>query len=171
MASLTQWTWVWVDSRSWWWTGRPGVLWFMGLQRVRHDWATELNWITLLRNFFDVFYRSFPHICHYSKCFFLFSSHSLLSLGLQFHMYVAAWSFTSAHWYSVHFKYLSDSFFLCFVLIVSIDMALTLLTSASVASSLLWIASCTLLCELSTLHFSDSHLCVLNSGSWSLPMI
>ena len=44
MASPTQWTWVWVDSRSWWWTGRPGVLWFMGSQRVRHDWATELNW-------------------------------------------------------------------------------------------------------------------------------
>ena len=36
--------WVWVNSGSWWWTGRPGVLWFMGLQRVRHDWATELNW-------------------------------------------------------------------------------------------------------------------------------
>ena len=45
MASPTQWTWVWVDSGSWWWTGRPGVLWFMGLQRVRYDWATELNWI------------------------------------------------------------------------------------------------------------------------------
>ena len=44
MASLTRWTWVWVNSRSWWWTGRPGVLWFMGSQRVRHDWATELNW-------------------------------------------------------------------------------------------------------------------------------
>ena len=44
MASLTQWTWVWVNSGSWWWTGRPGVLQFMGLQRVRHDWATELNW-------------------------------------------------------------------------------------------------------------------------------
>ena len=44
MASPTQWTWVWVDSRSWWWTGRPGVLWFMGLQRVGHDWVTELNW-------------------------------------------------------------------------------------------------------------------------------
>ena len=43
MASLTQWTWVWVNSRRWWWTGRPGVLRFMGLQRVRHDWATELN--------------------------------------------------------------------------------------------------------------------------------
>ena len=45
MASLTQWTWVWVDSRSWWWTGRPGVLWFMGSQRVGHDWVTELNWV------------------------------------------------------------------------------------------------------------------------------
>ena len=44
MASPTQWTWVWVDSGSWWWTGRPGVLRFMGSQGVRHDWATELNW-------------------------------------------------------------------------------------------------------------------------------
>ena len=44
MASPIQWTRVWVDSRSWWWTGRPGVLWFMGSQRVRHNWATELNW-------------------------------------------------------------------------------------------------------------------------------
>ena len=43
MASPTQWTWVRVDSRSWWWTGRPGVLWFMGSQRVRHDWVTELK--------------------------------------------------------------------------------------------------------------------------------
>ena len=44
MASLTQWTWVWVNSGSWWRTGRPGMLRFMGLQRVGHDWATELNW-------------------------------------------------------------------------------------------------------------------------------
>ena len=44
MASLTQWTWVWVNSGSWWWTGRPGVLRFMGWQRVGHNWATELNW-------------------------------------------------------------------------------------------------------------------------------
>ena len=43
MASPTQWTWVWVNSRSWRWTGRPGVLQSMGSQRVRHDWATELN--------------------------------------------------------------------------------------------------------------------------------
>ena len=44
MDSPTQWTWVWVDSGSWWWTGRPGVLQSMGSQRVRHDWMTELNW-------------------------------------------------------------------------------------------------------------------------------
>jgi len=44
MASLTRWTWVWVNSRSWWWTGRPCVLWFMGSQIVGNDWATELNW-------------------------------------------------------------------------------------------------------------------------------
>ena len=43
MASPTQWTWVWVDSGSWWSTGRPGVLRSMGLQRVGHDWATELT--------------------------------------------------------------------------------------------------------------------------------
>ena len=46
MASLTRWTWVWVNSRSLWWTGRPGVLRFMGSQRVGHNWATELNWYT-----------------------------------------------------------------------------------------------------------------------------
>ena len=44
MASPTRWTWVWVNSGSLWWTGRPGMLWFMGSQRVGHDWATELNW-------------------------------------------------------------------------------------------------------------------------------
>ena len=43
MASLTRWTWVWVNSGSWWWTGRPGMLQFMGSQRVGHNWATELT--------------------------------------------------------------------------------------------------------------------------------
>ena len=47
MALLTLWTWVCINSRSWWWTGRPGMLQFTGSQRVRHDWATELNWIEL----------------------------------------------------------------------------------------------------------------------------
>ena len=44
MTSPTLWTWVSLNSRSWWWTGRPGMLQYMGSQRVRHDWATELNW-------------------------------------------------------------------------------------------------------------------------------
>ena len=43
MASLTQWTWVWASSGSWWWTGKPGVLQSLGLQSVRHDW---MNWLT-----------------------------------------------------------------------------------------------------------------------------
>ena len=48
VASLTQWTWVLVDSGSWWWTERPGMLQYMGLQRVWHDWAIELNWSFIL---------------------------------------------------------------------------------------------------------------------------
>ena len=44
MASLSQRTWVWASSGSWWWTGKPGVLQSVGSQRVGHDWATELNW-------------------------------------------------------------------------------------------------------------------------------
>ena len=43
MPSQTQWTWIWPNSGSWWWTGKPGVLWSMRLQRVRHGWATELT--------------------------------------------------------------------------------------------------------------------------------
>ena len=48
MASLTQWIWVWVNSGSWWWTGRPDMLQSMGSQRVRYDWATKLNWTELI---------------------------------------------------------------------------------------------------------------------------
>ena len=70
MASLTQWTWVWVGSRSWWWTGKPGVLKFMGLQRVRHDWVTELNWTEL--NFLNllrlIFWSSMWPIQEYVTC-------------------------------------------------------------------------------------------------------
>ena len=47
-ATPTQWTWVWVNSGSWYWTGRPGVLWFMGSWRVGHYWVTKLNWIPIL---------------------------------------------------------------------------------------------------------------------------
>ena len=49
-ASPTRWTWVWMNSGSWWWTGSPGVLWFMGSQRVRHNWVTELTDWPHIRN-------------------------------------------------------------------------------------------------------------------------
>ena len=49
VASPTRWTWIWVNSGSWWWTRSPGVLQFMGSQRVRHDWVTELNWKTKIK--------------------------------------------------------------------------------------------------------------------------
>ena len=41
---INWWIWVWASFRRWWWTGKPGTLQSMGLQRVRHNWATELNW-------------------------------------------------------------------------------------------------------------------------------
>ena len=47
IASPTQWTWIWVNSGSWWWTARPGMLQSTGLQRVRHDLAAEMNWTEL----------------------------------------------------------------------------------------------------------------------------
>ena len=73
MASLTQWTWVWVNSRSWWWTGRPGVLQFMGLQKVGHDWATDLIWSDLGICFF------LPSVC----ILFLLSVTTLIFSHLQ----------------------------------------------------------------------------------------
>ena len=60
MASLTRWTWVWVNSGSWWWTRKPGVMWFMGSQRVGHDWETELNWT-------ENIYRLIHFICYMRK--------------------------------------------------------------------------------------------------------
>ena len=51
MASWTWWMWVWVNSRRRWWTGRPGVLRFMGPQRVGHDWVTDLNWCNVCKNY------------------------------------------------------------------------------------------------------------------------
>ena len=58
MASPTLWTRVWVNSGIWWWTGRPGVLRFMGLQGVGHNWATELNWKGQPYHILDFFFSS-----------------------------------------------------------------------------------------------------------------
>ena len=67
LDGITDSTWVWVNSRSWWWTGRPGVLQSMGLQRVRHDWATELNWVYLKLPFLPCFCNSCLVITSFTK--------------------------------------------------------------------------------------------------------
>ena len=59
MASPAQWTWVWVNSGSWWWAGRAGKLRFMGLQRFGHSWATELNWAGWLSYIMELPQRTF----------------------------------------------------------------------------------------------------------------
>ena len=84
MASLTWWTWVWVCSGSWWWTGRPVMLQSMGSPRVGYDWATELNWIELLKRLvnFPVLFEHFLSssstkllfiLAHFSIGLFVFS--------------------------------------------------------------------------------------------------
>ena len=67
MASPTQWTWVWVNSGSWWWTGRPGMLPSMESQRIRHDWVTKLNWAEWVAGSFKLFWgrdRGFQELGH-----------------------------------------------------------------------------------------------------------
>ena len=91
MASLTRWTWVWVNSGSWWWTGRPGVLWFMGSQRVRHDWVTELNW-NKVKHIFELFFFSLGpwnrkesyKICVYQKATHLLRTLLTASISITY---------------------------------------------------------------------------------------
>ena len=69
MASLSQW--VWVDSRSWWWTGRPGVLQYMRSQRLRHGWATEQNWYKKYVNIVSRKKNTIKILCHIPSTNFL----------------------------------------------------------------------------------------------------
>ena len=80
MASLTRWTWVWVNSGRWWWTGRPGVLWFMGSQRVGHDWVTELNWTDQLLLLSQILLTLIPYPALLS--FGKISTHFITHIGL-----------------------------------------------------------------------------------------
>ena len=82
MAIPTQWTWVWVNSGSWWWTGRPGMLRSMGLQRVGHNGTTELNWRSFLCSFS-------VYSCH---LFFISSASVWSILFLSFTMPIFAWN-------------------------------------------------------------------------------
>ena len=91
MASTTRWTWVWVNSGSWWWTGRPGVLRFMGLWRVGHDRATELNGTEdgSLVSVFCMWLSSFPNNVCWRACpfpivyFYLFCSKLIDHIGIS----------------------------------------------------------------------------------------
>ena len=75
IPSLTRWTWVWVNSGRWWWTGRPGVLRFMGSQRLGHDWVTELSYIDLCQ--ISIIYR-----ITIVKSFFILIPRSSSTVGL-----------------------------------------------------------------------------------------
>ena len=91
MASPTQWTWVWVDSGSWWWTGRPSVLEFMGSQIVGYDWVTKLNWTD--SEIWLMWYHIVVLICIYlmnhsdSKHFFMYLS----AIGMSVFLYWVIW--------------------------------------------------------------------------------
>ena len=88
MASPTQWTWVWVSSGSWWWTGKSGVLQSMGSQRVRHDWVTELNWCVFVikKGCLQILYFMQPN-----------GKHVCLPAQLLSHVWLFATPWTVAH--------------------------------------------------------------------------
>ena len=91
MASPTQWTWVWVNSGSWWWTEWPGVLWSMGSQRVWHNWETKMNWTELmgLDAMISVFWvLSFKSAFSFSSSFFFFFSFIFISWRLLYNIVV-----------------------------------------------------------------------------------
>ena len=94
MASPTRWMWVWVSSGSWWWTGRPGVLQFMGSRRVGHDWATELNWTEPVQKYKFFKNVKFCWILIVSKCclwsIWTFQVLSLITLEILFFKFFQA---------------------------------------------------------------------------------
>ena len=123
MASPTQWTWVWVDSRSWWWTGRPGMLQFMGSQRVGHDWVTELNWteppvwsFTTL-NSTDILTTNWLRPSqyfryHFSHCITAFSIFLKRSLWLTHRPYYALFEHVTCQLFNPHNDLMKDTLLL-----------------------------------------------------------
>ena len=88
--------WVWVNSGSWWWTGRPGVLRFMGSQRVRHDWVTELNWVWRCQNGLSILtlVAFLALICLFPRARWHWFFHLNLFLPLpHLKLYFASWLF------------------------------------------------------------------------------
>ena len=105
IGSLTHWTWVWVSSRSWWWTGKPGVLQSMGSQRLRRDCTTELNWRqyqpwpTLRQIHKEGKFSSLPFLSFSGQC----SSRILQSVFILFFtpqcLQIVVFIFQSFHYY------------------------------------------------------------------------
>ena len=96
LASPTQRTWVWVNLRSWWWTGRPGMLQFIGSQRVRHDWATELNWTVAMKGWDQMPWSYFSEWWVLSQLF-----HSSLSLSSRDSLVL---HFLPSEWCHLHIR-------------------------------------------------------------------
>ena len=108
MASPTQCTWVWVNSRSWWWTGKPGMLQSMGSQRVGLDWVTELNWRkTLYLEFTELLGCGFRVLSHletfYPLFICIFFYLHLPPLGSPLICILSCLNLSQVHWSWVHF--------------------------------------------------------------------
>ena len=100
MASLTQQTWVWASSRSWWWAGKPDVLLSLGLQRVRYNWVTELNWIE-----WPIHFIAQQKLTQHCKA--TISQFFKKSIDSQSEKYHEWWEGSKAcftHSYSIHYK-------------------------------------------------------------------
>ena len=148
MASPTQWIWVWVNSENWWWTGKPGMLQSMGLQRVGRDWETELNWrkilslefIELLGCGFRVFVK-FRNFYPLFICIFFYLH--LPPLGSPHICVLSCLNFSQVHWSWVHFF---QSFFFFSVLFF---MVLLLCFKIYLSSFLQW----PIRCKFHPMHF------------------
>ena len=117
MASVTRWTWVWVDSGSWWWAGRPGVLWFMGSQRVGHDWATRhaahthRPCLTSASKSLGVGSRKL-FTCLLVDSFALFFFKLFHYMYLHWYIYhIQRWKLSSTVIFSIHSKYKEKDYF------------------------------------------------------------
>ena len=108
MVSLTQWTWVWASSGSWWGTGKPGVLQSMGSQRVKHNWVTEPNWFFIFGHDSWVFLKTSVSLLFVFVCFSTF----LNTWGIWVkHIYIISSVSSSARYFISSFLSLSTDWF------------------------------------------------------------